>query len=77
MEKGSATDSNEDEKGPFEEETGLRILDIQDRRPIGHEVQCISEPSLFILRTRVTEVTGISVGDRAVSYTHLTLPTKA
>ena len=64
MEKGSATDSNEDEKGPFEEETGLRILDIQDRRPIGHEVQCISEPSLFILRTRVTDVTGISVGGR-------------
>ena len=64
MEKGSATDPNEDEKGPFEEETGLRILDIQDRRPIGHEVQCISEPSLFILRTRVTEVTGISVGER-------------
>ncbi|MBI87974.1 MAG: hypothetical protein CMB67_02955 [Euryarchaeota archaeon] len=64
MQQEGEPDSNEGEKGPFEEETGLRILDIQDRRPIGHEVQCISEPSLFILRTRVTELTGISVGER-------------
>ena len=59
-------DSNEagDEAGdPFQNEARIRILDIQERRPVGHEVQCISEPSLFILRARVSDASGISVGE--------------
>ena len=59
-------DSNEagDEAGdPFPNESRIRILDIQERRPVGHEVQCISEPSLFILRARVSDASGISVGE--------------
>ena len=59
-------DSNEagDEAGdPFQNEARIRILDIQERRPVGHEVQCISEPSLFILRARVSDASGFSVGE--------------
>lgn len=53
-----------DEAGdPFQNEARIRILDIQERRPVGHEVQCISEPSLFILRARVSDASGFSVGE--------------
>ena len=42
-------DDLEDAKGPLDDEIGVRILDILDRRLIGHEIQCISEPSLYLL----------------------------
>mgnify|MGYP001473638729 FL=1 len=59
-------DSNEvdgEAREPFHGEARLRILDIQERRPVGHEIQCISEPSLFILRARVSVASGFSVGE--------------
>lgn len=55
-------DSDEEEMEPFHKETRLRILDIQERRPVGHEIQCISEPSLYLLRARVSDSSGLSVG---------------
>jgi len=58
-----ANDSDEEEMEPFNEETGLRILDIQERRPVGYEIQCISEPSLYLLRARVSDTSGLSVGE--------------
>tara|TARA_Y100000588_G_C13976358_1_gene805206 strand:- start:67 stop:636 length:570 start_codon:yes stop_codon:yes gene_type:complete len=55
--------SEEDARHPFQEEKFLRVLDIQDRRPIGHEIQCISQPSLFILRARLSGESDISAGE--------------
>ncbi len=62
MQPKDARDPDEEVDDPFHGETRLRILDIQERRPIGHEIQCISEPSLYLLRARVSDVAGISVG---------------
>ena len=62
MQFGDSNDGDEEAKGPFEDEIGIRILDIQDRRPVGHEIQCISEPSLYLVRARVSEANDISVG---------------
>jgi len=38
------------------------VLDLQKRRPIGNEIQCITEPSLFLVRLRVNNLDEISVG---------------
>ena len=55
-------DDPEDGKGPLDDEIGVRVLDILDRRPIGHEIQCISEPSLYLVRARITDPGNIAVG---------------
>ncbi len=62
MQPEDSKDPDEEVKDPFQGEARLRILDIQERRPIGHEIQCISEPSLYLLRARVSNKEGISVG---------------
>ena len=63
MQPKDAQDPDGEETDPFHEEVRLRILDIQERRPIGHEIQCISEPSLYLLRARVRDITGFSVSE--------------
>jgi putative nucleotide binding protein len=63
MQPVDAQDPDEGEKDPFHGEVRLRILDIQERRPLGHEIQCISEPSLYLLRARVSDMDGISIGE--------------
>ena len=63
MQSEDAQDADEEGNDPFQGEHRIRILDIQERRPIGHEVQCISEPSLYLLRARVSDITGFSVGE--------------
>ena len=55
-------DTDEEGIDPLQEESRLRILDILERRPVGNEIQCISEPSLYLLRARVNEKEGLSVG---------------
>jgi len=55
-------DLEEEEIDPFQEESRLRIIDILERRPIGYEIQCISEPSLYLLRARINGKEDISVG---------------
>ncbi len=55
-------DTDEEGINPLQEESRLRILDILERRPVGNEIQCISEPSLYLLRARVNEKEGLSVG---------------
>ena len=47
---------------PFQSETHIRVLDLQDRRPIGHEMTALTRPGLFLVRARVNEVDGIDVG---------------
>ena len=63
MQPRDAKDPDEEVEDPFHGESRLRILDIQERRPVGHEIQCISEPSLYLLRARVSDIAGISVGE--------------
>jgi putative nucleotide binding protein len=63
MQPKDAQDPDGEENNPFQEEVRLRILDIQERRPIGYEIQCISEPSLYLLRARVRDITGFSVSE--------------
>tara|TARA_B100000586_G_scaffold267740_1_gene242974 strand:+ start:240 stop:812 length:573 start_codon:yes stop_codon:yes gene_type:complete len=58
-----ANEVDEEPKGPYDDETCVRVLDVQDRRPVGHEVQCISEPSLHIVRARVNGLDSVAVGD--------------
>ena len=49
-------------KGPYDDETHLRVLGIQERRPMGNEIQCITEPSLHIVRSRMNDVNGVEIG---------------
>lgn len=63
MQPKDSNQAGDEAVDPFQYEARIRILDIQERRPVGHEVQCISEPSLFILRARVSDASGISVGE--------------
>jgi len=63
MHPGDDQDTQGEGNDPFQEEARIRILDIQERRPVGHEIQCISEPSLYLLRARVSDKTGFSVGE--------------
>ena len=62
MQPADGHESEGEPKGIFDDETYVRILGIQERRPIGHEIQCISEPSLHIVRARVNDVNGMEVG---------------
>ena len=57
--EGSGSESKDD---PFYGEIRIRVLDLQERRPIGNEAQCISEPSLFLVRARFAETISASVG---------------
>lgn len=42
----------------------MRILDISERRPVGHEVHALTEPSLYLVRARVLDKEGITSGSR-------------
>ena len=55
-------DTDDEGINPLQEESRLRILDILERRPVGNEIQCISEPSLYLLRARVNDKEDLSVG---------------
>ena len=55
-------DSFRDSENPYLSETNLRVLDVKERRPIGNEIQCITEPSLFLVRLRVNDIDEITVG---------------
>ncbi len=63
MQPKDSNEAGDEVIDPFQRESRIRILDIQERRPVGHEVQCISEPSLFILRARVSDASDFSVGE--------------
>ena len=42
MQPRDSSEAGDEARDPFQLEAKLRILDIQERRPVGHEVQCIS-----------------------------------
>ena len=55
MQFGGPTEPDEEPDPPFLSETHIRILDLQDRRPIGHELTGLTRPGLFLVRARVTQ----------------------
>ena len=63
MPSDDTRDSDSDILDRFGKESRIRVLDVKKRRPIGHEIQCISEPSLFLLRSRLASPDEISVGE--------------
>lgn len=64
MHASTPTDSGDSSDSPFLSETHLRILDISQRRPIGHEVHALTEPSLYLVRAKVLDKEGIVNGSR-------------
>jgi|TARA_B100001750_G_scaffold65682_2_gene52187 predicted nucleic acid-binding OB-fold protein len=62
MQFGGPTEPDEEQIPPFQSESHIRVLDMQDRRPIGHEMTGLTRPGLFLVRARVNEVDGIEVG---------------
>ena len=62
MQFGGPNEPDEEPIPPFQSETHIRVLDLQDRRPIGHEMTGLTRPGLFLIRARVNEVDGIEVG---------------
>ena len=66
MQPTDGQETDEEPKGPYDDETHLRVLSIQERRPMGHEIQCITEPSLHIVRSRVNDVNGVEIGQAIV-----------
>tara|TARA_B100000929_G_scaffold135543_1_gene107310 strand:- start:2667 stop:3239 length:573 start_codon:yes stop_codon:yes gene_type:complete len=64
MQPGDQGEPEEDGPEPFDSETHLRILDIQERRPFGHEVHCLSEPSMHLVRARVNDQGDMSSGSK-------------
>ena len=64
MQPRDQSEPEEDGSEPFDSETHLRILDIQERRPFGHEVHCLSEPSMHLVRARVNDQGDMSSGSK-------------
>jgi len=62
MQFGGPNEPDEEPIPPFQSETHIRVLDLQDRRPIGHEMTGLSRPGLFLVRARVNDVEGIEIG---------------
>ena len=62
MQPGGQSEPDEDGPGLFDSEIHVRILDVQERRPFGHEVHGLSEPSLHLVRARVNDLGGLSSG---------------
>jgi len=62
MQFDGPTEPDEEPIPPFRSETHIRVLDMQDRRPIGHEMTGLTRPGLFLVRARVTQVDGIETG---------------
>jgi len=63
MQPNRVRDSDDDSVQPFASESSVVILSVQDRRPIGMEIQCLSRPSLFLLRARISGEESVKVGD--------------
>ena len=64
MRASSPSDAGDGPSSIFSGETHLRILDISERRPIGHEVHALTEPSLYLVRAKVIDRDGVSNGSR-------------
>ncbi len=64
MQIGGPDESEEEGPGPYESETHIRVLDLQDRRPMGHEINGLTEPSMHLVRARVNESVEMSKGSR-------------
>ena len=58
-------DEPEDEgPGPYDSETHIRVLELQDRRPMGQEIHGVTEPSMHLVRSRLRVPAELSNGSR-------------
>ena len=64
MQLGGPDESDEDDPSPYESETHIRVLEMQDRRPMGHELHGITEPSMHLVRARVNDSVELSKDSR-------------
>lgn len=64
MQFGGPDESDKEDSSPYESETHIRVLDMQDRRPMGHEIHGITEPSMHLVRARVNDSVELSEGPR-------------
>ncbi|MDA7556099.1 DUF655 domain-containing protein [Euryarchaeota archaeon] len=64
MRASPPSDAGDSPSSIFSGETHLRILDMSERRPIGHEVHALTEPSLYLVRAKVIDRDGVSNGSR-------------
>ena len=58
-------DSNgagEEDEGPLSSTTSVRVLDVLERRPVGYEIQALTEPSFYLVRSRVVNAGEIEQG---------------
>ena len=54
--------ADEEDDGPLSSTTSVRVLDVLDRRPVGHEIQALAEPSFHLIRSRVVNAEEIEQG---------------
>ena len=64
MQFGGPDESDEKDSSPYESETHIRVLDMQDRRPMGHEIHGITEPSMHLVRARLNDSGELSEDSR-------------
>jgi predicted nucleic acid-binding OB-fold protein len=64
MQFGGPDESDEEDPSPYESETHIRVLDMQDRRPMGHEIHGITEPSMHLIRARLNDSEELSEDSR-------------
>jgi putative nucleotide binding protein len=54
--------AGEEEEGPLSSTTLVHVLDILDRRPVGQEIQGLTEPSFHLVRSRIMDEEEIGQG---------------
>ena len=57
-----SNEAGEEEEGPLSSTTMVRVLDVLDRRPVGQEIQGLTEPSFYLVRSRIMDDEGIDQG---------------
>ncbi len=63
MQPNGENNGDEEAEGPLADQTHLRVLDIRERRPVGHEMHALTEPGLQIVRARVHSSSTHEIGN--------------
>ncbi|DAC35117.1 MAG TPA: DUF655 domain-containing protein [Candidatus Poseidoniales archaeon] len=64
MQPNGYKDRGKEDEGPLLEETHVKVLEVLERRPSGHEVHAISEPGIYVVRARLIDASSCESGDR-------------
>ena len=57
-----SNETGEEDEGPLSSTTSVRVLDVLERRPVGYEIQALTEPSFYLVRSRVVNAEEIEQG---------------